>query len=404
MPGAWEGHAHGSIGYRRMILALFAAGLATFSQLYSIQGVLPELAADQGVGEADAALAVSMATLGLACSVIPWSLVADRIGRRGAMRIAIATAVVLGLLVPFSPTFGSLLALRLVEGLALGGIPAIALAYLAEEVHAVAATIASGTYISGTTLGGLLGRIVAGPLSELISWRAGTLVVSAIAAVAGILFFVLAPRPQGFEPARHRAAHVGARLLASLGDRRLLALGAQAFLLMGGFVAVYNYLGFRLQTPPFLIPAALSSFLFLAYLAGTWSSALSGRIAARVGRLRVLLLSTALMLVGLLVTSVESLPAVIGGLLLFTAGFFGAHATASGWVPVVARSGRAQASSLYNLAYYGGSSLLGWLIGIGFSSAGWPVVVLCVAGTCLVAIGVAMVALRGEPTGAPPQR
>src|SRR4051794_2634688 len=61
----WHGHVHGSDGYRRMILALFAAGVATFSQLYSVQGVLPELARDLAVTEADAALAVSAATLGL---------------------------------------------------------------------------------------------------------------------------------------------------------------------------------------------------------------------------------------------------------------------------------------------------------------------------------------------------
>ena len=54
------------------------------------------------------------------------------------------------------------------------------------------------------------------------------------------------------------------------------------------------------------------------------------------------------------------LPVVVGGLLLFTAGFFAAHAVASGWVPVRSRTGKAQASSLYTLFYYGGWSVLGW--------------------------------------------
>jgi MFS transporter, YNFM family, putative membrane transport protein len=399
---AFGGHERGSRGYRRMILALFAAGVATFSQLYSVQGVLPELAADQRVSESTAALAVSMSTLGLTVAVIPWSLLADRRGRRSTMRLSLTAAVVLGLLVPFAPTFEVLLGLRFVEGLALGGIPAIALAYLTEEVSPIAAAVASGTYISGTSLGGLFGRIVAGPLSEFISWRAGTLVVSVLAAVAGVIFFLTAPAPRGFVPVvRHSSRDIplARKLLTCLKDRRLVVLFAQGGLLMGGFVAVYNYLGFRLQAPPFLLPAALSSLLFLAYLSGTWSSAFSGRLAARRGRLPVLLGSAGLMLLGLVTTGAGWLPAVVLGLLVFTAGFFAAHATASGWVPRLVKTGRAQASSLYNLAYYGGSSLFGWAVGLAFQSLGWGGVVVAVGAMILLAMLLAWGVLRGEPSG-----
>ncbi|RKW70502.1 MFS transporter [Galactobacter caseinivorans] len=399
----WSGHERGSRGYRAMILALFAAGVATFSQLYSVQGVLPELAADQRISEADAALAVSMATLGLAVSVIPWSVMADRRGRRTTMRLAILCAVVLGLLVPFAPTFQVLLGLRLLEGLALGGIPAVALAYLTEEVAPLAAAVASGTYISGTTLGGLLGRLVAGPLSEFYTWRVGTFVVSAVAAVAGLIFFLVAPAPRGFQPVVRRSARdipLLRKLVTCLKDRRLVALFCQGGLLMGGFVAVYNYLGFRLQAPPFLIPASLSALLFLAYLSGTWSSAQSGRLSSRHGRYPVLRGASGVMLAGLLLTWMDSLPAVIAGLLLFTAGFFAAHATASGWVPGLVRTGRAQASSLYNLAYYGGSSLFGWAVGLAFQGQGWGGVVASVGAMIVLAVLIAWAVLRKEGRGA----
>lgn len=397
---SFNGHAKGSRGYHRMILALFCAGIATFAQLYSVQGVLPGLAAAEHIDEAQAALAVSAATLGLAVAVIPWSTVADRRGRRSTMRVAIVAAVVLGLLVPLAPNFGILLGLRFVEGLALGGIPAVAMAYLTEEISPVAAAVAGGTYVSGTSLGGLLGRLVAGPLADLFSWRVGTLTVSILAAAAGVAFFVLAPTPRGFVPVvKHseRDLPLLGKLWACLKDPRLLTLFAQGGLLMGGFVAVYNYLGFRLEAPPFVIPAALSSFLFLAYLSGTWSSAQSGRIASRIGRLPVLLGSSGLMVVGLGLTWFDWLPTVIAGLLVFTAGFFGAHATASGWTPQLVRVGRAQASSLYNLAYYGGSSLFGWAVGLAFQGLGWSGVVVFVSGLVLVAMVLAAVLLRAAP-------
>ncbi len=388
---------HGSKGYKRMILALFAAGVATFSQLYSVQGVLPELSRDLGISQSQAALAVSSATLGLACSVLVWSLLADRMGRLRTMTIAVVCAVVLGLAVPFSPGFEWLLALRFVEGLALGGIPAVALAYLAEEVSNLHAAVAAGTYISGTSLGGLAGRLVAGPLSEFWNWRVGTLVVSVMAAIAATVFIAVAPKPRGFTPVPWSSPHtipLWKKLWMNLRSGSLLVLYAQGFLLMGGFVAVFNYLGFRLEAPPFLIPASLASLVFVAYLSGTWSSRQSGTLVARFARLPVLLGSIGVMLAGLLVTLVDWLPSVVFGMLLFTAGFFAAHAVASGWIPLVAVGGRAQAASLYNLAYYGGSSLFGWAIGLAFDAGGWPALSLAVSSLLVLAAVLALLGLR----------
>lgn len=398
-PVPFAGHARGSTGYRRMILALFAAGVATFSQLYSVQGVLPALARAQGVSEARAALAVSAATLGLAVSVIGWSAVADRVGRLRTMQTAVVAAVVLGLLVPASPGFHALLGLRFLEGVALGGIPAVALAYLSEEIHAMHSAIAAGTYISGTTLGGLAGRLVAGPLSELASWRIGTLAVSLLAAVAAAAFIALAPKPRGFTPVLRRSPGqpgLARKLWMNLANVRLLTLYAQGLLLMGGFVAVYNFLGFRLEAPPFLVPASLTSLVFIAYLSGTWSSRQAGRLVGRFGRLPSLLGSIGVMAAGLCVTLATSIVVVLIGLVLFTAGFFSAHAIASGWVPLIGRSGRAQSASLYNLAYYTGSSLFGWAVGLAFAPRGWGGAVLFILVLQGLAAGLAALFLRAS--------
>lgn len=393
-PASFTGHSRGSAGYRGVLTGLAAAGVATFAQLYSVQGLLPQLAADFDITAATAALSVSAATLGLAVAVIPWSAAADRFGRLPVMRAAIIAAVILGLLVPLSTDFSVLLALRFAEGAALGGIPAVALAYLSEEVSPVHTAVAAGTYVSGTTVGGLAGRILAAPVGEYSSWRIGVAAVSLLAAAAAVVFMLAAPRQRGYVPQRRAdgGASLASRLAANLRSGRQLVLYAQAFLLMGGFVAVYNYLGFRLELPPFNLPQSLASSLFLAYLAGTWSSRFAGRAAGRVGggRRTVLLAGTAVMASGLALTLLQSLPAVITGLVVFTAGFFAAHAAASGWVPVLAPGTRAQASSLYNLAYYAGSSLVGWTAGLFFQGAGWAglagfVLVLLAAAAALAA-------------------
>ncbi|MBS1675108.1 MAG: MFS transporter [Actinobacteria bacterium] len=395
---SFTGHAPGTSAYRRLIVGLFFAGIATFAQLYAPQAVLPQLAQDLAVPPATAALSVSAATLGLAASVIGWSIVADRIGRVPAMALGVITATVLGLLAPLSGDIMVLLVLRCAEGVALGAVPAVALAYLAEEVGPRHAAAAAGSYIAGTTVGGLAGRIVAGLVAEAAGWRVGVWAATGLCAIAAVLFLWLAPRSQGFVPVTRResgGASVVARLGGLLRTPRQLALYAQAFLLMGAFVAVYNYLGFHLAAAPFALPAWFVTLLFLAYLAGTASSPWAGVLASRAGRYPVLLGAIAVMAAGAVLMLVPSTVVVLGGLLLFTAGFFGAHAVASGWTPVAAGAeSRAQASSLYYFAYYAGSSLFGWALGLVFGAWGWVWFAAIVIGMCAMAAIAAALALR----------
>ncbi|MDH6247346.1 YNFM family putative membrane transporter [Mycobacterium sp. OTB74] len=377
----WTGRQRGSSEYRSLLAALFCAGVATFAQLYSPQAVLPLIARSLHTGAAASALMVSASTIGLAIGVIGWSALADHIGRVRAMSISVGVATVLGLLVPFVPTFQLLLGGRFVEGLALGGVPAIAVAYLTEEIESGHAARAAGTYVAGTTIGGLAGRLVSAPVGEVLGWRWGMFSVGLLCSAAAVGFVRLAPVPRGFVPARGGdEGSLVQRLLANLRSGRQLALYLQGFLLMGGFVAMYNFLGFRLSAAPFNLSQAVVSLVFVAYLAGTWASARAGAAASQYGRRPVLLGSIAVMVIGVAITLSYNVVVVLVGLLVATAGFFGAHAIASGWIGQVALVGKAQASSLYNLAYYAGSSVIGWFGGIALDAAGWK----AVAGTILV--------------------
>ncbi|RCS66945.1 MFS transporter [Brachybacterium sp. JB7] len=389
------GHAIGSPAYRRMLAALVCAGIATFAQLYSPQGILQLISADLGIGAERAALTVSAATGGLALAVLPWSFVGDRLGRLRAMVIAVTSATVLAVASAWAPTFELVLGLRFLEGVALGGVPALAMAYLSEEVDEQARTIAAGWFVAGTTVGGLLGRVVVTPIADALSWRAGMTAVAVLAAIAATTFVLTAPPERRFvrlDP-RHGDTRT-ARLLRTLRDPGQLGLYACAFLLMGGFVAIYNYLAFHLSAPPYLIPAGLIGLVFLAYLGGTVSSPLAGRLAARHGRLAVLLASMGVMLLGLLVTLAGPLLLVLLGLVVMTAGFFGAHSIASGWAGARAAGARSQATGLYNLSYYAGSSALGWSVGYVYEGAGWPATVAVVAAGIVVAAVLALAALR----------
>ncbi|KXO97954.1 hypothetical protein AXK60_16510 [Tsukamurella pseudospumae] len=386
----------GTPAYRRTTLALFVAGLTTFGSMYSTQAVLPELTRVFGAAPAVSALAVSVTTGLLALAIIPVSALSERFGRTRVMTASAVAAVGLGLVIPLAPTLPVLLILRALQGIALAGVPAVAMAYLAEEVDGRDLGGAMGRYVAGTTIGGLLGRVVTAAGLDLMPWR-GAMEVFAVAAAALTVVMIRALPASKFHVPKPVSVSTTVRAMAAHLRRPALAvLFVLAFLLMGGFVSVYNFLGFRLLAAPFRFAPGIVGLVFLIYLAGTFSSGAAGRLADRIGRRRVLLAAIATMGSGLLLTLPDATPAVLAGMVVFTAGFFAAHSVASGWVGVLATEHRAEASSGYLFCYYAGSSVVGAAAGIAFAAAGWTGIAAAVGVAVLAAFALAATVLPGS--------
>ena len=384
----------GSRGYRRMSFALFSAGVATFALLYSTQALLPALSGDLGTTPGQASWTVSAATLGLAVAVLPLSALSERFGRQTLMTAGLCVATALALLMPLAPGVGALVALRAVQGVALACVPASAMAYLSEEVRPKALVGAIGLFVAGNSLGGMSGRIVTGWVSQAWGWRAGLAAVAAMAVLCTVADRLLVPR------ARHCAAtRVSPRTLAHtvaehLRDpllRRLYAIGG---LFMTVFGAVYTVIGYRLVGEPFNLPQGVVGSIFLVYLVGTFSSAAAGRLVARLGRRGALYAAVTTTAAGLLLSLSDALPAILAGLVLITAGFFAGHAVASSSVSRAAKEARAQASALYQSAYYVGSSVGGTVGALAFHAGGWPATVLLGLLAVLGAAGITVYATR----------
>ena len=307
---------------------------------------------------------------------------------------------IIGLLLPFSPTLGVLLAGRALHGIALAGIPAVAMAYLAEEVHASSLGSAMGRYIAGTTIGGLAGRIVPSLIVDVSNWRVALLVCSLMTLAGTVVFAVLAPRSRFFNPKAASVRVTMRSLMAHLRNPVLLKLFGLGFALMGAFATVYNYLGYRLTAQPFALASSVVGLLFLLYLSGTVTSTVAGRLADRRGRAPVLGGALPITVIGLLMTVPHTLVAIVVGAGVFTGGFFAAHTVASGWVGAVAHRDRAEASSLYLFSYYLGGSVAGGFGGLVYSLGGWPGTVVFV-GTLLLA-GLLLVALLVKETAPEP--
>ena len=366
---------------------MLLAGLVGFGLLYVAQPVLPDIALTFGRTPSLASLAVSAATAALAVAVLPVAALARRWGRVRTMEIGMTGAVLLTGVMAVAPTFSVLVAGRFAAGLALAAVVAVAMGHVGVEMHPSGLAAAMGLYVAGNTLGGVGGRLVTALVSGLAGWRWGVGAVAVLAALLTVAFVRLVPDSVSPPSAAARTHRRRLRPAA-------LVLALVPFTLMGGFVAVYNYLGFRLTAPPFSLSVATAGLAFLAYLAGTATSAIAGRSGARFGPLPVIVVSVLVLLTGLALTSAGSLAVVVVGLVVFTGGFFGAHATASGWMPMVARPAGPRGSALYVGAYYAGSSVFGLLVGQAWSTWGWPGVTASVAALALAGLLAAIVTGR----------
>ncbi|MEE7441967.1 MULTISPECIES: MFS transporter [Methylobacterium] len=383
--------------FRRTALALAAAGFSTFAVLYAVQPLLPIYAEDFGVSPAASSLALSLPCGLLAVALLVVSPLSEIWGRKPVMLASLVASAVLTVVAALVPGWYGFLALRALTGLTASGLPAVAMAYLAEEMDAKAIGLSMGLLVGGNALGGMSGRLISGVMADFVSWRAGLAVIGGLALAAALAFWRWLPPSRRFVPRRLAWAEVPGSFAHHFRDAGLPWLFAEAFLLMGGFVCIYNYIGFRLLDPPYALSQAVIGMIFSVYLAGMVSSPVTGELASRFGRRRVLWVATAVGLAGIVMTLSDRLLLILAGIVVTTVGFFGAHAVASSWVGRRALRDRAQASAIYLGLYYLGSSVLGTAGGWFFAHSGWNGVVLFVGGLYGLALMIALRLSRLKP-------
>lgn len=365
----------GTTAFRKANFALFAGGFITFSILYDVQPLMPVFSEEFNVSAAQGSLALSVTTLALAISMLVVSSFSESWGRKNIMSASLLLSSIIVILTAFSPTFSTLVELRIVQGIVLAGLPAIAMAYLGEEMDPKSIGMAMGLYISGNSIGGMAGRIITGSVTDLFSWRIAMGVIGIVSLILSIWFWRHLPDSRNFSPKPLRVKSLLHSFVAHLKDPGLLRLYGMGFLLMGSFVTLYNYIGFQLLKPPYSLSQTIVGWIFIVYLTGTFSSTWMGRLSDSIGRRKTLTLGLILMAAGAAITLGQSLLLKIAGISIFTFGFFGSHSIASSWVGRRAKTEKAQASSLYLFFYYFGSSVAGTAGGYFWIHFGWTGVI-----------------------------
>jgi MFS transporter, YNFM family, putative membrane transport protein len=379
----------GTAEYKRARIALFIAGLVPFISIYTTQPTMPLFAEEFNVSAPAASLSLSMTTGLLALTLLAAGTISDYIGMKKIMVLSMILTSILGVLSTLSPNFYTLLLFRTLLGVFVAGVPSIAMAFIGRTFNPLHTSMIMGFYIAGSSIGGMSGRIVTGVLTDFFNWRIAIAAIGLLTLLLSLMFIYTLPTRQTPKTKKLSWSTISGAYKMHLTNRKLLPLFILGFLLMGSFVSIYNYIGFLLTKPPYNLSQTIIGFIFIVYLCGTFSSIYMGKKASVYGETFILKISFALTIGGTLLTLFPSVIFKIVGLSIFTFGFFASHSIVSALVTERASVNKAQASSLYLLFYYLGSSFVGSIGGYFWESFHWGGVIsfnLCLLGAGLVMI------------------
>lgn len=358
-----QGYTVKDLQFWRIIGSLGLGSIFIFSAMYAVQPLLPLFTKEFDVSVSYASMTISMTTIGMILGLIVLGFFSDRNGRTFYMKISLIGTVLPFLLMPMTDSFVLIVFLRFIQGFALAGVPAAALAYINEEIHAKSAHLATALYISSNALGGMIGRVLTGYITGYTTWEIAFYILAVMGAVIFIIVLFLLPKSENFEPSDVQFSKDVEGFLFHLKNPSLLVVFGFGIILQLSFTGIWTYLPFHLTAPPFSFTLEMVSYTFLAYGLGVIGSPLAGWLASKFGLGKVRVGGVFLLSAGILFTLSGSVSIVVVGLCVICLGFFTAHSLTAASVSQEATHHKGSASSLYLVSYYlgvaAGSTLLG---------------------------------------------
>lgn len=368
-------------------LAVMLAGTCSFLCLYTTQPLLPMLGETFQVGKAAVSMTVTVATMGVALSAPFVGWLADSVGRKKVIVTAVLMLAVATILTATAATLNQLIFWRFVQGIITPGIFAITVTYINEEWPAESTGKVMAAYISGTVIGGFMGRVLAGFTVEPLGWRWVFIELAVILLIFAAVISRWLPRERCFVRKSGRASSL-ISLRKHLTNRQLLTTCGVGFSILFSLVAMFTYLTFYLTAEPFSLNAAHIGSLFFVYLIGAVINPISGRWVTKYGHRTALALGIGVTIFGVLLTLGSSLAIIVTGLAICATGVFISQTTANSYIGVATSEQRAMAVGLYVTCYYLGGSAGATLPAFCWQLGGWTACVLLVATVQLITLSI----------------
>jgi YNFM family putative membrane transporter len=379
--------------------AVALCGVCAFLELYCTQPILPLLARIFHASKTGVGMTVSAATMGVALAAPVFGTLAERLPRKRVIVVSLLGVSVPTLLAATATSLPQLIFWRFLQGVTVPGIIAVVITYIGEEWPPDRVALVMSFYVSGTALGGFVGRVSSGILADHFNWRVSFLVLGAASLAGAAAVAAWLPRGRRRTPAKNSAqqAEIGVpyQMQGLLRNRRLVATYAVGFNVLFSLVGVFTWITFHLSAAPFFLSTTALSSLFFVYLVGLVVTPAAGYLITRVGLRAGITGAILCSMIGVLLTLEPSLPIVIVGLALLSSGVFIAQTASSTHLRVAAPAGaRVTAAGLYITCYYLGGAVAGVLPGAFWAIGGWPACVVFIVAMQALGLTIALIGWR----------
>lgn len=355
----------------RPLVGLAVAGTSGPLSIYTAQPLLPLIADTYGLNPAQAGLALAAPTVALALMAPFAGTISDRLGRKAVMIGALLAMIAPTLLAAGAQSFQMLILWQFIAGLLVPGVTAVAMAYAGEEWPAGETAGVVAIVVAANVGGGFLGRFVAAMTASYAGWHAAFWATALLQLLAAAAVALLLPPSRNFVSSKKLAQSLQV-MSQHITNPVLVAVFVTGAFILFNIVGVFTYTGYRLMAAPYGVSPAIVGLLYLLYLLSILVNPRAGRWINRVGPRRAFCVSAMFAIAGILLTLLPGLPAIVGGLTIFTVAIFVCQSAATSQVVLIATSGRAAATGLYSTAYYIGGGLGAIVPGYAWATMGWP--------------------------------
>lgn len=363
----------------KITIGLGLASLALFAYLYSFQPILPILVEEFNISVAVASFAMSLSSIGLMIGLNVLGFLSDRHGRMLFIYFSLIGSLIPVIIFPFTHHYGIIIALRFLQGFAIAGLHSAALAYIGEEIAPKYVKIAISFYIASNAVGGMMGRVVTGTITEYFSWQASFYLFSISGFIITLLIILIMPKSRHFKKSSGSFIEDIKAFGIHLKTPALLILFGLGIVLQITFTGIWTYAPFHLIAPPFSLSLQMIANLFFAYSIGVVGAPLTSMLASRFNPRGIVIIGILSLSLGVLLTRSYSLGMIVLGLCVLCFGFFTAHSLTTSLVAETATHHKGTAASLYFVAYYLGTAFGSSLLAPLWEYGGWNAITLVLA-------------------------
>ncbi|WP_296403142.1 MFS transporter [Psychrobacter sp.] len=371
-------------------------GMFAFLQVYSIQSILPILMLDFKASEVQIGMAVGATVMAVALMSPFLGMLSDAIGRKSIIVGALVFLAIPTALIATSNNIETVTIWRFLQGISVPGITVVTIAYLGEEFKGNAIAELMAYYVSGSVLGGFLGRFILGHLHELVGWRIAYYVMAAITLAGALWVAKTLPASQNFVASPKFRTALGT-LSRHLINRYVLSATLLGFCVLFSLVGCFTFINLHLAHAPYTLSTGQLANIFAVYLIGVVITPLSTKLIQRFGSARTIVVAVIISIVGVLITLSAPLWLIVIGLAIMSSGVFITQSSTIGYIASNVSEGRSLASGIYYMGYYAGGTAGAWACGLAYSYGDWTATVILLVAMQVLALIIAAFGMIKTP-------